>query len=53
METSPLTCEANQCTGFYRITASVIKELRARGTLSGNTGVTVICISIKLTLRKP
>ena len=27
METSPLTCGANQWTGFYMITASVMKEL--------------------------
>ena len=27
IETSPLTCSANQCTGFYMITASVMKVL--------------------------
>ena len=27
METSPLICGANQWTGFYIITASVMKEL--------------------------
>ena len=27
METSPLICGANQGTGFYMITASVMKEL--------------------------
>ena len=27
METSPLICRANQWTGFYIITASVLKEL--------------------------
>ena len=27
METSPLICSANQWTGFYMITASVMKEL--------------------------
>ena len=27
METSPLICGANQWTGFYMITASVMKEL--------------------------
>ena len=27
METSPLTCSANQWTGFYMTTASVMKEL--------------------------
>ena len=27
METSPLICRANQCAGFYMITASVLKEL--------------------------
>ena len=29
IETSPLICFANQWTGFYMITASVMKELRA------------------------
>ena len=28
IETSPLICSANQWTGFYMITASVMKELR-------------------------
>ena len=28
IETSPLICSANQCTGFYMITVSVLKELR-------------------------
>ena len=28
IETSPLICCANQWTGFYMITASVMKELR-------------------------
>ena len=27
METSPLICRANQWTGFYMITAPVMKEL--------------------------
>ena len=27
IETSPLVCSANQWTGFYKITASVMKEL--------------------------
>ena len=29
IETSPLICIANQWTGFYMITASVMKELRS------------------------
>ena len=28
IEISPLVCSTNQCTGFYVITASVMKELR-------------------------
>ena len=28
METGPLICSANQWTGFYMITASVMKELK-------------------------
>ena len=28
IETSPVICSANQWTGFYMITASVMKELR-------------------------
>ena len=28
IETSPLICRANQRTGFYMITASVMKKLR-------------------------
>ena len=32
METSPLICKANQWTGFYMITASVMKELIAFST---------------------
>ena len=28
IETSPLICSANQWTGFYMITASVMKELK-------------------------
>ena len=34
METSPLICRANQWTGFYMITASVMKELTHRAILS-------------------
>ena len=30
METSPVICSANQWTGFYMITASLMKELRKR-----------------------
>ena len=35
METSPLICsEANQWTGFYKITASVMKELKLEISVS-------------------
>ena len=30
IETSPLTCRANQWTGFYMISASVMKELNIK-----------------------
>ena len=30
MKTSPLICSTNQWTGFYMITASVMKELNSR-----------------------
>ena len=32
METSPLICSANQSTGFYMITASVMKGLKNTAT---------------------
>ena len=34
--TSPLICRANQWTGFYMITASVMKDLRKLQTLRAN-----------------
>ena len=34
IETSPLICSANQWTGFYMITASVMKELTSRSEFS-------------------
>ena len=36
METIPLICSANQCTGFYMITASVMKELSTYETALKN-----------------
>ena len=33
IETGPLTCSANQWTGFYMITASVMKELSTLGQM--------------------
>ena len=38
IETSPLICSANQWTGFYMLTASVMKVLRASGS-PGKTAV--------------
>ena len=40
METSPLICAVNQWTGFYMITASVMKELK--GEQYWNSSKTVI-----------
>ena len=45
METSPLICSANQWTGFYMISASVMKGLRKDhliGFLFGYELVTVL-----------
>ena len=39
METSPLICRANQWTGFYMITASVLKELNKPAPSSGHQAV--------------
>ena len=33
METSPLICRANQWTGFYMITASVMKDLKVTSAI--------------------
>ena len=38
IETSPLICRANQWTGFYMITASVLKELRGSEVNTGEYG---------------
>ena len=36
IETSPLICSANQWTGFYKITASAMKELNVGQKLPNN-----------------
>ena len=33
METSPLICRANQWTGFYMVTASVMKDLKVTSAI--------------------
>ena len=46
METSPLICLANQWSGFYMITTSVMKELRSIFTLCKNQSLDLMCKSI-------
>ena len=42
METSPLICSANQWTGFYMITASVMKELNETPTPSKSMNMDIL-----------
>ena len=37
IETSPLICSANQWTGFYMITASIMKELNKANLIEMTT----------------
>ena len=59
IETSPVICSANQWTGFYMITTSVMKELRETScpisvaTISGHSFSTYAKFSEKLTFLTP
>ena len=50
IETSPLICSANQWTGFYMTTASVMKDLKTREAMNAKIPVFVIYVEATIYL---